>query len=107
MPSKAGPAKHLLGEPSSGPYVVVHQPTFSSVQLRDPVTGGLVDKGTNIPLEQILEGPRRGSLEFEQSREGRSIGQMVGGADRPEGIPPEVEATAWKGGVHNNWIGLR
>ena len=35
---KARPAKHLLGEPSSGPYVVVQQTTFSSVQLRDPAT---------------------------------------------------------------------
>ena len=65
MPAKARPPKHLLGEPSKGPYVVVRQATFSSVVLRDPATGELVDEGANIPLEQILVGPRRSLLRFE------------------------------------------
>ena len=34
MRSKARPAKHLLGAPSAGPYVVVRQSTYNSAQLR-------------------------------------------------------------------------
>ena len=60
MPPKARPAKHLLGEPSQGPYVVVSQSTYNSAKLKDPATGEWVDGGTDIPLEQILAGPRRG-----------------------------------------------
>ena len=73
MPGKARPAKHLLGEPSAGPYVVVRQATFNSVQLKDPANGQWVDGGADIPLEQILAGPRRGLLEFESSQGDRSI----------------------------------
>lgn len=39
MPAKARPAKHLLGEPSAGPYVAVGQETYSSVKLKAPATG--------------------------------------------------------------------
>ena len=67
MPAKARPAKHLLGEPSAGPYVVIKQHSFNSVQLRDPATGKCVDNGADIPLEQILAGPKRGKLHFEPS----------------------------------------
>ncbi len=73
----------------------------------DPATGEMVDKGAHIPMEQILCGPKRGTLEFEQSREDRSIGQMVGGADRPEGPPPEVKATGWKASKRKGWTSLR
>ena len=59
MPAKARAPKHLLGEPSRGPYVVVSQSTVNSAKLRDPATGQLVDKGADIPLEQILAGPRQ------------------------------------------------
>jgi len=72
MPSKARPAKHLLAEPSSGPYEVWKQHSFSSVQLRDPSTGNFVDGGRDIPLEQILTGPKRSKLLFEPGT-GRSI----------------------------------
>ena len=75
MPGKARPAKHLLGEPSAGPYIVVRQNTLNSVVLEDPATKQLVDHGANVPLEQILTGPRRSVLEFEQSTGARSIGQ--------------------------------
>eukprot|EP00973_Karenia_brevis_P091831 12409363-Karenia_brevis.AAC.1 len=67
MPPKATAPKHLLGVPSMGPYVVVRQNTFSSVVLKDPATGLMVDNGADIPLEQILAGPKRGQLQFEQS----------------------------------------
>ena len=107
MRNKARPATHLLGEPSSGPYEVVRQPTLSSAQLRDPATREMVDKGASIPLEQILLGLRRSTLEFEPSKEGRSIGQMIAGTDRPEGAPPEVRATGWQPGKRKRWIGLR
>ena len=106
MPGKARPAKHLLGEPSAGPYVVVRQATFSSVQLRNPATGEMVDKGGNIPLEQILAGPRRGLLEFECDSGERSVGQMISGSGGPEALPPEVRATGWKPGKKKGWSGL-
>ena len=82
MPAKARPAKHLLGPPSSGPYVVVSQSTFNSAKLKDPSTGRWVDDGADIPLEQILAGPRRGLLKFEQMPDhDRSVGAMVTGQD--------------------------
>ena len=106
MPPKARPAKHLLGEPSSGPYIVVKQSTFSSAQLRDPSTGKMVDNGADIPLEQILCGPRRGLLEFEHDATGaRSIGQMIDGKGM-EGLPSAVQARGWKPGKKRGWIGL-
>eukprot|EP00973_Karenia_brevis_P079126 10978837-Karenia_brevis.AAC.1 len=44
----------------------------------------MVDKGADIPLEQILAGPKRGQLQFEQNGGNRSIGQiMKGDADVP------------------------
>ena len=46
------------GEPSQGPYVVVGQSTPNSVRLKDPATDQMVDGGVDIPLEQILAGPR-------------------------------------------------
>jgi hypothetical protein len=105
MPAKARPAKHLLGEPSAGPYVVVSQATFNSVKLKDPATGGWVDHGVDIPLEQILAGPKRGSLAFEKASGERSIGQMVSG-DSETALPAEVRATGWKPGKKKGWKGL-
>ena len=101
MPPKARPGKHLLGEPSTGPYVVVNQSTFNSVRLKDPVTGEWVDKGADIPLEQILTGPRRGALQFETGP-GHSIGDMVSGKNVGE-LPPQVRATGWKPGRRTGW----
>jgi hypothetical protein len=105
MPWKARPAKHLLGEPSAGPYVVVRQSTFNSVKLKDPQTGDWVDGGVDIPLEQILAGPRRGNLAFEQVLGDRSVGQMIAGASDTS-LPPEVKATGWKPSVTKGWKGL-
>ena len=59
MTAKARPSKHLLGEPSAGHYIVDKQSTCSSVKLRDPATGEWADERADIPLEQILAGPRR------------------------------------------------
>ncbi len=81
MPAKARPAKHLLGEPSAGPYIVDSQASLSSVKLKDPKTGKYVDDGANIPLEQVLAGPRRGLLEFEKGTGPRSVGQMLSRED--------------------------
>ena len=97
MPAKARPAKHLLGEPSAGPYVVVKQHSFNSVKLMDPATGKCVDNGADIPLEQILAGPKRGQLHFEPSAGNRSIGQMIA-REAAEELPGEVEAAGWKPG---------
>ena len=97
MPGKARPAKHLLGEPCSGPYVVVSQSSFSSAKLKDPATGKMLDDGADIPLEQILAGPRRGQLHFEEGRGERSIGEMVDGNGDSD-LPPQVKASGWKHG---------
>ena len=63
-----------------------------------------MDQGNDIPLEQILAGPRRGHLAFEESKGDRSIGQMVAGKEL--GLPPEVKATGWKPGKKKGWLGL-
>ena len=97
MPGKARPAKHLLVPTSAGPYVVANQSTFSSARLKDPATGHFVDNGADIPLEQILAGPRRGLLKLESSVGDRSIGQMISGTAQ-DGFPKEVAATGWKPG---------
>ena len=64
-----------------------------------------VDNGADIPLEQILAGPRRGLLQFEKSEGDRSIGQMVTG-DGTDNLPPRVRATGWKAGKTKGWRGL-
>ena len=79
LPKKAQPAKHLLEPPSDGPYVVVRQATLNSVQLKDLETGEMVAEGADIPLEQILAGPRRSMLRFEPVDNGRSVGEMIRG----------------------------
>ena len=85
MPSAARPAKHLLAEPSSGPYLVDSQQSLSSVVLRDPVTNTLVDGGVNIPLDQILAGPYRNLVKFgDRSGDVRGVGEML----RREHAPP-------------------
>eukprot|EP00973_Karenia_brevis_P057721 8029201-Karenia_brevis.AAC.1 len=87
-----------------GPYVVVRQDTFSSVVLKHPATGQMVDRGADIPLEQIPAGPRRGQHQFEQCQANRSIGQMISGNESD--IPHEVKATGWKPGKKKGWKGL-
>ena len=83
MPGHARPAKHLLSEPSRGPYHVIGQSTLSSCILKDPATGLLVDGGVDIPLDQIPLGPRRAPLAFEKDEHGsRTIGQMLQGKDQ-------------------------
>eukprot|EP00973_Karenia_brevis_P066106 9190456-Karenia_brevis.AAC.1 len=63
----------------------------------------MVDNGTDIPLEQILAGPKRGQLQFEQRGGDRSIGQMIRGEVE---VPQEVKATGWKPGKKKGWKGL-
>ena len=70
--------------------------TFNSAKLKDPATGQWVDNGVDIPLEQILAGPKRGQLQFEPSDGDRSVGQMVAG--NADGLPEKVSATGWKPG---------
>eukprot|EP00973_Karenia_brevis_P095683 12428603-Karenia_brevis.AAC.1 len=65
----------------------------------------MVDKGGDIPLEQILAGPCRGQLQFEQCQApNRSVGQMILGTETD--IPHEVKATGWKPGKKKGWTGL-
>ena len=45
LPHGARMQKDLFPAPSCGPYVVERQPTHTSVVLRDPKTGELVDRG--------------------------------------------------------------
>ena len=68
MPSTARPNKHLMAEPSLGPYLVEAQRSLSSLVLKDPQSGELVDSGANIPMDQILAGPYRSLVKF-QNRE--------------------------------------
>ena len=77
LPPAARRNKHLLPEPSQGPYHVVRQPTTSSVVLMDPLTGARVNNGASIPLDQILVGPPRSPLEFEAESGVRGIGAML------------------------------
>jgi hypothetical protein len=89
LPAFARPAKHLLGDRCQGPYIVVDQRSFQSAVLRDPASGELVDKGRNVPLDQLLTGPRRSKLMFDpEPAEVRGIGEMLRG-DRG----PAVNAT--------------
>ena len=67
LPRPARVAKHLFPSPCSGPYVVHSQPSPASLVLCEPVGGALVDNGRLIPLDQIVAGPRRARLEFEQA----------------------------------------
>ena len=55
------------------------QRTLSSVVLKDPKTNDLVDNGANVPIDQILAGPRRSKIRFEpdETSEVRGIGQMI------------------------------
>ena len=87
MPAFARPSKHLMSEPSSGPYIVVDQRSLSSAVLMDPNTGQLLNGGASIPMDQLLAGPRRSKLEFKPDEESdvRSLGQML---RREGGAPP-------------------
>ena len=68
-----------MADPAEGPYEVVTQRTTSSVVCKDPQTGELVDNGANIPLDQILAGPRRAPLVLEKESDVRSVGAMIRG----------------------------
>ena len=75
-------------------------------QTTDASTGEWIDGGADIPLEQILAAPRRGTLTFEaDDPEGdRSIGQMMRGS--LPGMPPLVKASGWKANKSHGWKGL-
>ncbi len=98
-PSVARPPKQLLAEPAAGPYQVVEQRTLSSVVLRDPATGALVDEGANIPLDQILAGPRRALVRLDRDSDVRGIGSMV----RQEGLDAGYAKVP---GKRTGWGGL-
>ena len=105
LPKFARQPKHLLGERATGPYLVVEQRTLSSVVLKDPKTNQLVDNGVNIPIDQILAGPRRSKVRFEpdEDSEVRGIGQMIRreGADlagpRHRGLRNVGQRKGWTG----------
>ena len=72
----------------------------------DPTTGQLVDGGADIPLEQILAGPMRSKLAFEQGPSGeRSLGQMISGQGN-DGLPAEVVASGWNKKQTQSWNDL-
>jgi hypothetical protein len=58
-----------------------------------------VDKGANIPLDQILVGPRPVPLEFEEQDEVRGISKML--ADAAE--LPDGARRAAKAGQKSGW----
>jgi len=108
MPSFARPGKRLMAEPtSSGPFIVEDQRSLSSLVLRDPRTNELVDAGVNIPLDQILAGPYRSLVRFEDRQSDvRGIGEMLRGEGRP---PDGSQATPHRGsgpGRRKGWAGL-
>ena len=78
-PAFARPPKQLMIDPVTGPYTVAGQRTTSSVMLQDRETGELVDGGANIPVEQILAGPRRAPVHFPEESDLRSVGAMIRG----------------------------
>ena len=85
LPAFARPAKHLLGDRCAGPFVVVDQRSYQSAVQKDPVSGEMVDGGRNVPLDQLLTGPRRSKLMFDtDAAEVRGIGEML----RGDGAPP-------------------
>ena len=91
LPAFARPAKHLLGDRCAGPFVVVDQRSYQSAVLKDPVPGEMVDGGRNVPLDQLLTGPRRSKLLFDtDATEVRGIGEML----RGDGAPPISAAGA-------------
>ena len=100
----ARPPKHLMGESSQGPYHVQEQRTLSSVVLFDPLKNALVDGGANIPLDQIVAGPRRSKLVFppDEESEVRGVSQML----RREGAPPPGRAGLRGAGRRKGWTGL-
>ena len=61
----------------------MRQATLNSVELKDASTGEMVAEGADIPLEQILAGPRRSMLRFESVDNGRSVGEMTRGEKEP------------------------
>ena len=78
IPREARLPKHLFPDPSSGPYQVYDQPSHTSVVLLDS-KGNFVDGGKNIPLEQIVAGPRRAGVTFEEESVVRPWSEMMRG----------------------------
>merc|ERR1712185_356997 len=70
MPKSSRLPKSLFPPPSRGPYVVDSQPNQFNLILRDPETDQLVDKGAQIPLDQIVVGNHRARLQFADDEEG-------------------------------------
>ena len=98
-------AKHLLGDRCTGPYLVTEQRSLQSAVLTDPSTGQLVDKGRNIPLDQLLTSPRRSKLLFDpEPADIRGIGEML----RGEGAPLEGPNSALlrRAGPRKGWSSL-
>ena len=93
--------KHLLPEPSKGPYVVSSQPTTTSVVLRGVESDESVDGGAAIPLDQILAGPWRARMDFDPDSEVRVVGVML----RREGAFAGVGTmhSGFKAGRRTGW----
>ena len=91
LPSPARMSKHLFPAPCTGPYQIEEQPRRTSVILRDPKTGILVNNGAYIPLEQIIAGPRRAKLIWprpgEEDSPERPLSEMVAGNPHASGEP--------------------
>ena len=68
--------------------------------LRDSATGELVDGGKNIPLDQVLAGPRRAQVHFEPDSDVRSLGEMLAGD--PNAAMPAMRS-GHKAGKRAGW----
>ncbi len=76
LPAGARPPKKMLNPASEGPFFIVKQRSKNSAVLRDEA-GNLVSKGDNIPLTQLIVGPKRRPVQFDEADEVRSPGDMV------------------------------
>ena len=102
VPREARLPKHLFPDPSSGPYQVFDQPSNTSVILHD-MKGNLVDGGKWIPLDQIVTGPRRAGVVFQEETAVRPWSEMIRGRQTLTGStgggPAEADAGGGDGGA--------
>ena len=85
MPGPARLPKRWFPDPCSGPYTVRSHPTSTSVIL-DDAEGKPVEGGRNIPLSQIVAGPRRAAIRFVEPQDGdcRALSHMLEGLAKAE-----------------------
>ena len=69
--------------------------------LADIETGVEISNGESIPLAQIVVGPRRSQVEFEEPSEVRSVGAILRGENAPPAQSPM--SSGYKAGRVKGW----